>query len=282
MDAQSLKMDERGEFGLYTRMADFPAGEYPAYLAEGVGGVCTSGSAVLRVFSTEAKLTPGVIVILLPWQLVSLKEASTDFGMTFFCVSQDMFTDTLSSLWRLTPEFFFYMHKHFAYGPTGENTRRFLNFCDLLSLRTKYSPQNRRESIMQLLRVFYWDVYTVYVDDPRAGRLNYSRKEELAFRFLRLIIEEHAPNMELASYAAKLGVSAKYLTSLIRHMSGHSAREWIVYYTLLEIKSLLRESSLDLKPIAARANFPDQSSLARFFRRYTGITPLQYRKTIHF
>lgn len=211
-----------------------------------------------------------MIVILLPWQLVSLKEASTDFGMTFFCVSQDMFTDTLSSLWRLTPEFFFYMHKHFAYGPTGENTRRFLNFCDLLSLRTKYSPQNRRESIMQLLRVFYWDVYTVYVDDPRAGRLNYSRKEELAFRFLRLIIEEHAPNMELASYAAKLGVSAKYLTSLIRHMSGHSAREWIVYYTLLEIKSLLRESSLDLKTIAARANFPDQSSLARFFRRYTG------------
>ena len=158
MDAQSLKMDERGEFGLYTRMADFPAGEYPAYLAEGVGGVCTSGSAVLRVFSTEAKLTPGMIVILLPWQLVSLKEASADFGMTFFCVSQDMFTDTLSSLWRLTPEFFFYMHKHFAYGPTGENTRRFLNFCDLLTLRTKYSPQNRRESIMQLLRVLYWDV----------------------------------------------------------------------------------------------------------------------------
>ena len=65
-------------------------------------------------------------------------------------------------------------------------------------------------------------------------------------------------------------------------MSGHSAREWIVYYTLLEIKSLLRESSLDLKTIAARANFPDQSSLARFIRRYTGITPRQYRKTIHF
>ena len=47
-------------------------------------------------FGTKAKLTPGVIVILLPWQLVSLKEASTDFGMTFFCVSQDMFTDRKS------------------------------------------------------------------------------------------------------------------------------------------------------------------------------------------
>ncbi len=282
MDAQSLKMDERGEFGLYTRMADFPAGEYPAYLAEGVGGVCTSGSAVLRVFSTEAKLTPGVIVILLPWQLVSLKEASTDFGMTFFCVSQDMFTDTLSSLWRLTPEFFFIHAQAFRLRADRENSGASSTSAICFRSGRNIRPRTAGSRSCNCCAYFYWDVYTVYVDDPRAGRLNYSRKEELAFRFLRLIIEEHAPNMELASYAAKLGVSAKYLTSLIRHMSGHSAREWIVYYTLLEIKSLLRESSLDLKTIAARANFPDQSSLARFFRRYTGITPLQYRKTIHF
>ncbi len=282
MDVQTLKLDETGDFGIYTQLADFPLGQCPSYLKEGVGAVCTAGAAVLRVFNTEARLVPGVIVILLPWQLASFKEATDDFGITFFRVSQDMFTDTLSTLWRMMPDFFFYMHKHFAYGPSEENVRRFVNFCDLLALRMKYSPLNcRRESVMQLLRVLYWEVYTVYLNDPQSGRGNYSRKEELGFRFLRLIIEEHAPK-ELAFYAEKLGISAKYLTTLIRQLSGHSAHDWIVHYTLLEIKSLLRESSLDLKAIAARVNFPDQSSLSRFFRRYTGISPLQYRKTIHF
>ncbi len=61
-----------------------------------------------------------------------------------------------------------------------------------------------------------------------------------------------------------------------------SARDWIVYFTIFEIKALLRESAMDLKTIVARVNFPDQSTLSRFFRRYTGMSPSRYRKNIHF
>ncbi len=87
---------------------------------------------------------------------------------------------------------------------------------------------------------------------------------------------------DVAYFAQKLGISPKRLTNLIRSISGQSAREWIVYYTILEIKSLLRESSLDIKSIAARVNFPDQTTLSRYFRHYTGVTPSQYRKNIYF
>ena len=77
-------------------------------------------------------------------------------------------------------------------------------------------------------------------------------------------------------------MSPKYLTNLVKSISGQSARDWIVYYTILGIKALLRESSMDLKSIAVRVNFPDQSSLCRFFRRYAGMSPSQYRKNIYF
>lgn len=272
------------EFGIFTDIADLPLSEYPSYLNVGIGGVCVSGTASIQVFSTKCRIVPDMVVTLLPWQFVSIKEVSDDFRMTFFKVSQEMFTDSLSSLWRLTPEFFFYMSKHFAPEPLEGNIRRFVNYCDLLVYRMEHVPQNcRRESIMQLLRVYYWDVYAVYVNDPLAEKnLNYTRKEELAFRFMRLIIEGHSPNMNVAYYAEKLGVSPKYLTNLMRSISDHSARDWIVYYTIIEIKALLRESSMDLKTIVSRVNFPDQSSLSRFFRHYTGMSPSQYRKSIHF
>lgn len=283
MDNRSLKPDESGDFGIYSQLADFPVSECPAYLQVGIGAVCTSGSVLLRVFNTEVRLLPDMVVTLLPWQLVSMREPSTDFRMVFFRLSQQMFTDTLSSLWRLTPDFFFYMHRHFASDPVAGDALRFVHFCDLLARRMERAPRNcSRESVMQLLRVYYWDVYAEYLNDPQSAKTNYSRKEELAFRFLRMIIEEHTPGLELSGYAARLGITAKYLTNLIRQVSGHSAHDWIVYYTLLEIKSLLRDTTLDLKTIAARANFPDQSALSRFFRRYAGVTPMQYRKTIHF
>lgn len=272
-----------GEFGIFTDLGDLPISGCPAYLMEGIGAVCRSGAATVKVFNHRFRIVPGMVFVLLPWQLVSIKEVSDDFRIKFFRVSQDMFTDTLSSLWRLRPGFFFHMRRHIASDPDDGYIPRFLNFCDLLAYRAENSPPLcRRESVMQLLRVFYWDIYAVYINDPEAEKTAYTHKEELAFRFMRMIVEEHSPNREVAYYAEKLGISPKYLTNLMKGLSGQSARDWIVYYTIFEIKALLRESSMDLKTIVARVNFPDQSTLSRFFRRYTGVSPTQYRKNIHF
>lgn len=135
---------------------------------------------------------------------------------------------------------------------------------------------------MQLLRVHLWNVYALYVCDPGTPKVKYSRREELAFHFVRLIVEDHTPGRNVAHYATQLSISPKTLTNLIRSISGQSARDWIVYFIILEMKSLLRQSSMDLKSIAARMKFPDQTSMSRFFRRYTGMTPSGYRESIHF
>ena len=222
---------------------------------------------------------------MLPWQLVSIREVCGDFRLTFYRASEELFTDSLSSLWRITPDFFFFISKHIASEAAPENIKRFLNYCDLLEYRTKFVQEAcRRESIMQLLRVFFWDRYTFYISEStlRGHKFNYTHKEEFAYRFLRMLLEDHSPDKDVAYYANNLGISPKYLTSLVRSISGHSARDWIVRFMLIEIKSLLRDSSMDLKSIAARLQFPDQSTLSRFFRHYTGMTPSVYRKKIFF
>ncbi|EXZ05606.1 helix-turn-helix domain-containing protein [Bacteroides fragilis] len=271
-------------FGIYTDIADLPMTGCPSYIEEGIGGVCESGTATIVVFDVPFQIVPNVVITLMPWQLVFIKEISEDFRITFFKISKDMFSETLSTLWRPASGFLLYMHKHIVSTPDGELIGRFLAYCNLLVYRMKHTPQNcRQESIMQLLRVYFWDVYTVYINDPQAEKsLKFTRKDEYVYQFVRLIIEDHSPDKDVAYFAQKLGISPKRLTNLIRSISGQSAREWIVYYTILEIKSLLRESSLDIKSIAARVNFPDQTTLSRYFRHYTGVTPSQYRKNIYF
>ena len=253
------------EFSIHTELAALPISDCPAYLQEVIGGVCVSGAAVVTAFNRRFTLQTGMVFLLLPWQLVSIREVSGDFRLTFYRASEEMFTDSLSSLWRVTPDFFFFMSKHIASEAAPENIRRFLNYCDLLEYRARFVPEAfRRESVMH------------------NHKFHYTRKEEFAYRFLHMVLEDHSPDKDVAYYAENLGVSPKYLTTLIRSISGHSARDWIVRYMLLEIKSLLRESSMDLKSIAARLQFPDQSTLSRFFRHYTGLTPSKYRKKIFF
>lgn len=271
------------EFYTSTELTDFPVSECPAYLRQGVGGVCLSGRASIQVFDNKFKIGPGMVLTLLPWQLVSIKDVSPDFRITFFCISQAMFLDTLSGLWRLRPGFFFYMRRHIASKPEEGHIGRFLNYCDLLAYWDKNSPQNcRRETIILFLRTYYWTVYAVYINDPTETKVRYSHKEEIAFKFMHYIIEEHSPDKDVAYYARKLNISPKSLTNVIRGISSKSAHEWIVYYTIFEIKSLLRDSSLNIKSIAATTHFPDQATLSRYFRRYTGMSPSKYRESFFF
>ncbi len=274
---------ENGEFGIYRSMDHFPITDCPSFLNVAIGAVCLSGTAVVQIYNNSIRIERGMVITLVPWQLASIREVSDDFEILFYKVSKSMFIDTLSSLWRLTPDFFSYMHRHIASEAEESNILRFEYFCDCMASWSKGVPPDfQRESVMQLLRLHYWAVYTFYRNDPRTKDIKYSNKEKITFDFLHRVIEDHFEGKDVSYYADKLHVSSKYLTTAVKSVSGQSAREWIVYYTILEIKSLLRQASLDIKEIVALVNFTDLSSLSRYFHHYTGMTPSEYRDKIHF
>ena len=134
---------------------------------------------------------------------------------------------------------------------------------------------------MQLLRVFYWDIYVAYKRNPKAAELvKYTRKEKLLFDFLfgdRISYRKSG----CCVLCEKMCVSAKHLTMVITDMSGRSAKDWIIDYSLLEIKALLRDSDLEIKEVASRTNFQSNSVMTRFFREHTGMTPSEYRERIY-
>ena len=124
--------------------------------------------------------------------------------------------------------------------------------------------------------------YVAYKRNPKAAELvKYTRKEKLLFDFFCLVIEFHTVSRDVAFYAKKMCVSAKHLTMVITDMSGRSAKDWIIDYSLLEIKALLRDSDLEIKEVASRTNFQSNSVMTRFFREHTGMTPSEYRERIY-
>ena len=74
-------------FGIYTDIADLPMTGCPSYIEEGIGGVCESGTATIVVFDVPFQIVPNVVITLMPWQLVFIKEISEDFRITFFKIS---------------------------------------------------------------------------------------------------------------------------------------------------------------------------------------------------
>ncbi len=268
-----------------SNLADLPINSHPSYTEYGMNGICTAGSALFNVHSYKCRVTAGCMVLILPYQLASVCEISDDFSMIFFTVSGTCYLEIMSSLRKLTPDFFFWMRHHYIYKVSERDRHRFIDFCEQLEYRSSTLVGSlhkyRQKTIRQFLQLFYWDLFLYFKCTLDSGNsVTYTRKEELALRFFYLIVKHHTENREVAFYANKLCISPKYLTMLTRDVVNRSAKEWIVEITIMEIKALLQDPSLDIKEVLNRLKFPSQSLLSRFFRKYTGISPTMYREQI--
>ncbi len=274
---------KKDSFHIYYNSSQLPWNETAAYLYEGIAGICTSGTAIFDVFSTSSRISKNDLVIILPLNLVAIREKSDDFKMTFFKIEKTMFLDVMSGLCRMTPDFFFYMRKNFRYHLSDTEAQRFFHFCGLIDYRiSEEKTIFQHETILHLLRVFYWDLYVNYKKDPENQKsFRLSHKESIAFKFSMLVIEHHKKYREVAFYADKLCISPKYLTMIMLEIKGQSARDCIAEYIILEMKAMLRNAELEIKDVVRETGFPNQSTLSSFFRRHTGMSPSEYRESIH-
>jgi len=105
-----------------------------------------------------------------------------------------------------------------------------------------------------------------------------SRKQELVHEFFTLIFEHYKEAKDVTFYANKLCVSPKYLSTLVRKETDRTAKDCIDHYLILESKVLLN-SSFTIQEISQQLNFPNQSFFGKYFKKHTGMSPLNYRKS---
>ena len=104
------------------------------------------------------------------------------------------------------------------------------------------------------------------------------RIEELFFDFLRLVPIHFVEHHDVGFYASQLCITPRYLSQIVRNVSGRTVVDYINQMLLMETSYLLQQTSLPIADIAVRLHFSETASLTRFFRRMKGINPSMYRK----
>src|SRR5699024_12089769 len=108
-------------------------------------------------------------------------------------------------------------------------------------------------SICSLMMILYQELYNIYKVNSHNRKHTFdNHKKELAHGFFLLIMKFYKENRSVAFYADKLHITPKYLTMVVKEVSGMSAKDWITEYILQEIKFLLKNSSLNIQEIADR------------------------------
>ena len=264
-------------------LSRLPIGTEPTYLAEGMVGLCTGGSAVIELFDYSSRVYCDDMVVILPLQFASLHDRSADFSMRFFKVDRVLFMDIMSGVCRMTPDFYFYMRKHFCFHFTENEVRRYNLWCDSLNFRMEHKKPHTDGKPPSICCAPSSGICMSIT-----GRIHRCTnciispiRSRLFSIFSMLIAEYYKTAREVSFYADKLCITPKYLTLIATQVTGRSARQCIADFVIIEMKALLRNANVDIKELVKELGFRNQSALSRYFRRQTGMSPSEYRDSIY-
>ncbi|RAJ85845.1 AraC-like DNA-binding protein [Chitinophaga dinghuensis] len=135
---------------------------------------------------------------------------------------------------------------------------------------------------LDMLRVLMLEMFIRVSRSTQAGPVKQEMlHNNLLLRNFRKLVEQHYMQQRLPKdYAAMLYVTPNYLNAFCQHMLGKSAGEVIRDRVLLEAKRLLVNADTPISNIAYQLNFADNSYFTKFFRKYAGVTPEEFRKNI--
>lgn len=104
-------------------------------------------------------------------------------------------------------------------------------------------------------------------------------QNQLVLQNFRNLVNTYYAEMRLPKdYAAMLYITPNHLNALCNDLLQKSAGEVIRDRILLECKRLLINAGTSIADIAFRLNFSDNSHFTKFFKKYTSLTPEEFRR----
>lgn len=261
--------------------------EYPFRIDSYLAAFCIEGRIHVSINLNEYELCGGMLLIATPGNIVRLS-AGNQNGVkaeglfTIINVSETFFRNIGIELTRIildaikvlqTPCISLNEHEITLLGKYVDIVLEILN-----SGSQKYVNESIGSVISSVFYQFAGFIHNNTVTNSNVTKQKSTRQKIMFEQFMRLVADNHRSERQMSFYADKLCVTPKYLSKVIKDLSGKSGPQWIDEFVILSAKNMLRHSDISIKEIANYLNFPSQSFFFRFFKEHTGLTPNRYRQ----
>lgn len=138
----------------------------------------------------------------------------------------------------------------------------------------------RQEMVKLYLKAFaleFSNTLSMTEDDSLTFR-RLNKREVLMASFIALVWKHLTESREVSFYAQKLCVTPKHLSRVVKETTGKSPHEIIAKETLSLAIQLLQNSSFLVQQVSDMLHFSDQAAFSKFFKKYIGMSPVEYRR----
>lgn len=237
-------------------------------------GYINSGNVSLTVNLIEHSYGKGTFAFISPGSIIQINRMSDDFNLSGMMVSNERLKAALGAtipLWCSgEPSFFKVMLQ-------PDNTVFVENLLDMVwrLINVNDFPDETLNGLIHAIIHYYGYLKELASNETESGK---SRGKEMFDMFIRLVNANAKHERKLAFYADKMCVTSRYLGTVVKKMSGITAKEWIDRAVVTNAKVMLKYGSRQVAEISYELGFPTPSFFCKYFRHATGMTPQEYRK----
>lgn len=99
-------------------------------------------------------------------------------------------------------------------------------------------------------------------------------------KFANLIDENYKKRYSVTEYARLLHISSRSLSDLTQQQLNKTPSQMIQERIILEAQRLLLYSNLNINQVGYRLGFDDASYFVKYFKKYTGVSPSEFKKSV--
>ncbi len=239
-------------------------------------GICIKGGARIKIDYRGLDITANDMFAVMPGHIFSMEESFPEMEISIF-----LFMPEYMQKLPLVSDME-WIKKVESHPCISIGKDRMEELVALESMAVKYnsagsvSCMDIRRSVLTSVLMITKHCYETFVGECRVA--NPSRQEKITRDFFRFLSENFRKERRVSYYADRLCITPKYLSAVVKEVTGNTVQEWISLAVIAEAKRFMRSTDLSVQYVSEEMNFRTSSSFVRFFRQCTGCTPLQYRK----
>jgi AraC-like DNA-binding protein len=265
------------DFIMIDDISKVPFFDHPTKVNQAVVTICLKGYAEGAVDLKPCCYAANNFVIILPGQILQYRYRSDDFSALFIIMSQ-RFTENIELSMKDVIPLFLYLRENPVVRLSDAEMTHLQDYYHILKRAVQQTSNPYRMEMVRLLSQAFFYGINNFNQLREEYALPKNKKDSLFDSFYRLILKYYRDSRKVGFYADKLCLTPKHLSAAIKKTTDKSPFEWINDYVVLEAKSLLRATNMTVQQISEELNFPNQSFFGKYFKRFTGMSPKEYRK----
>ena len=249
---------------------------YPQRISGYLFILCLRGECRVTIHLSERKIQKDDIVTILPDSFIHVHQQSSDCRLYLIGFKKELLNS--ANFFNSTINYISSLFDNPVIPVQPKIAALFKEYFTLLVKIGRMEDINpNKELTSTVLLTILHGVGSIHQNTNVTTRI-FNRGEEIVKRLVQCIIKYYTKERSVSFYADLLHVSPQHLSTTVNKVTGKTVTNILAKLVITDAQAKLKSTDLTIQEIAYSLNFPDISFFGKYFKRYTGMSPKQYRE----